>query len=74
MQGAEVLCTIFGGHINVLKDTLKIYQTYLISNAFVRITPPEHCVIDKDYQWFLYAGTPIAETTVQGLNIRDFEV
>ncbi|KAI8538653.1 hypothetical protein RHMOL_Rhmol09G0121400 [Rhododendron molle] len=43
--------------MSVLKDTLKIYHTYTISNAVVNETPPKHRVIDNDHQWLLYGRT-----------------
>lgn len=70
MQGTKVQGTIFGQDMNVLKDTLKMYKTYSISNAVVQPTPPEHRVIDNDYQWLLYARTPIEEIVVETLCIR----
>lgn len=73
MQGTKVQGTIFGQDITVLKDTLKTYQTYSISNAVVQPTPPEHRVINNDYQWLLYGRTPIEETPVPELSIRALE-
>lgn len=56
--------------MSVLKDTLKIYHTYAISNAVVNDTPPKHRVIDNDHQWLLYGRTPIEEVEVKSLTIR----
>ncbi|KAH7840808.1 hypothetical protein Vadar_021917 [Vaccinium darrowii] len=69
-EGTKVQGTIFGKDISVLKDTLKIYQTYSASNAVVQPTPPEHRVINNDHQWLLYARTPIEENHVPELSIR----
>ncbi|KAI8569952.1 hypothetical protein RHMOL_Rhmol02G0318100 [Rhododendron molle] len=62
--------TIFQEDMSVLKDTLKIYHTYTISNAVVNDTPPKHRVIDNDHQWLLYGRTPIEEVEVKSLSVR----
>ncbi|KAH7867551.1 hypothetical protein Vadar_034805 [Vaccinium darrowii] len=62
--------TIFEEDMPILKDTLNIYRTYSISNAIVNGTPTDHRVIDNDFQWLLYARTPIEETVVEALSIR----
>ncbi|KAG5532703.1 hypothetical protein RHGRI_027112 [Rhododendron griersonianum] len=69
-EGTKIQGTIFQEDMSVLKDTLKIYHTYTISNAVVNDTPPKHRVIDNDHQWLLYGRTPIEEVEVKSLSIR----
>lgn len=55
--------------MRVLKNTLKIYHTYRISNAIINDTLAQHRVIDNDHEWVLYARTPIEEVAVKALSI-----
>ncbi|KAH7836413.1 hypothetical protein Vadar_000954 [Vaccinium darrowii] len=69
-QGTVVQATIFGSDIAILAYTLHIYRMYCMSNATVQPVPLQHKIIENEYQWILYARTPIEETPVDGLNIR----
>ncbi|KAF7139857.1 hypothetical protein RHSIM_Rhsim06G0109700 [Rhododendron simsii] len=48
-EGKKIQCTIFGGDMEVLKDTLKVVHTYSITN--INTTPGDYRVIDNELQW-----------------------
>lgn len=56
--------------MRALKDTLKIYHNYRISNAVVNDTPAQHRVVNNDHQWVLYARTLIEEVEVKALTFQ----
>lgn len=70
-EGTKVQGVILDKNIEALKDTLKMYETYCISNAVVWKTPNQHRLIDNDYTWFLYAQTSIKQIASEPISIRD---
>ncbi|KAG5566976.1 hypothetical protein RHGRI_002514 [Rhododendron griersonianum] len=72
-EGSKIQGTIFQQDMRFLKNTLKIYHTYRISNAIINDTPAQHQVIDNDHEWVLYARTPIEEVAVKELSITAFK-
>ncbi|KAL6528939.1 hypothetical protein OROMI_028825 [Orobanche minor] len=55
---------VYRGDIDLLKNSLRLHQTYLISNAVVRPIKPrfENPLTNKKYQWILGARTAILST------------
>lgn len=61
---------MWNADIEILKDTLKVFHTYSISNSKVENTPIEFCVFDHTLQWTLSCRTPIEQISMPGLNVR----
>ncbi|KAL6571353.1 hypothetical protein OROHE_002996 [Orobanche hederae] len=55
---------VYRGDIDLLKNSLRLHQTYLISNAVVRPIKPgfENPLTNNKYQWILGARTAILAT------------
>ncbi|KAL6584175.1 hypothetical protein OROMI_003464 [Orobanche minor] len=55
---------VYRGDIDLLKNSLRLHQTYLISNAVVRPIKPgfENPLTNNKYQWILGARTAILST------------
>ncbi|KAL6570213.1 hypothetical protein OROMI_014727 [Orobanche minor] len=55
---------VYRGDIDLLKNSLRLHQTYLISNAVVRPIKPrfENPLTNNKYQWILGARTTILAT------------
>ncbi|THG09958.1 hypothetical protein TEA_006274 [Camellia sinensis var. sinensis] len=62
--------TIYGNDIEVLENTLQIFETYSISNAIVRHVA-EHRIVPNEYQWNLHGRTPIEETEDDQLTLHN---
>ncbi|KAL6529527.1 hypothetical protein OROGR_015150 [Orobanche gracilis] len=60
-KGNRVEGMIYRGDIELLKNSLRLHQTYLISNAVVRPVKPgfENPLTNNKYQWILGARTAI---------------
>ncbi|KAL6526738.1 hypothetical protein OROGR_015828 [Orobanche gracilis] len=86
-KGNRVEGMIYRGDIELLKNSLRLHQTYLISNAVVRPVKPgfENPLTNNKYQWILGARTAIlaidedaltsselAPTFTQSDRFRDF--
>lgn len=53
MQDTKIQCTIWNADRQVLKYTLKLYHSYSISNAKVKITPLNYRILNNTLQWNL---------------------
>ncbi|KAL6550363.1 hypothetical protein OROMI_020851 [Orobanche minor] len=65
----RVEAMLYRGDIELLKNSLRIDQTYLISNAVVRPVKPgfENPLTNNKYQWILGARTAILATDADAL-------
>ncbi|KAH7860698.1 hypothetical protein Vadar_016943 [Vaccinium darrowii] len=68
LQDAEG--TIFAEDIAILSNTLKMFQTYSISNATVDTLDVQHRFVDHCFQLKISARTPIQAKLVDGLTSR----
>ncbi|KAL6542578.1 hypothetical protein OROMI_024180 [Orobanche minor] len=61
---------VYRGDIELLKNSLRLHQTYIISNAVVRPVKPgfENPLTNNKYQWILGARTTILETDEDALS------
>ncbi|KAL6557033.1 hypothetical protein OROHE_006909 [Orobanche hederae] len=61
---------VYRGDIELLKNSLRLHQTYLISNAVVRPIKPgfENPLTNNKYQWILGARTAILATDEDALS------
>lgn len=53
--------------MEVLKDTLKPFDAYLISNAQINLTPEAYRVLENPYQLYLTARTSIEDIPMLAL-------
>ncbi|KAL6550316.1 hypothetical protein OROMI_020804 [Orobanche minor] len=63
-KGNKIEGMLYRGDIDLLKNSLQLYQTYLISNALVRPVKPgfENPLTNNKFQWILGARTAILAT------------
>ncbi|KAL6552073.1 hypothetical protein OROGR_008227 [Orobanche gracilis] len=68
-KGNRVEGMVYRGDIELLKNSLRPHQTYLISNAVVRPVKPgfENPLTNNKYQWILGARTAILATDEHAL-------
>ncbi|KAL6541901.1 hypothetical protein OROGR_011387 [Orobanche gracilis] len=68
-KGNRVEGMVYRGDIELLKNSLRPHQTYLISNAVVRPVKPgfENPLTNNKYQWILGARTAILATDEDAL-------
>ncbi|XP_042958174.1 ATP-dependent DNA helicase PIF1-like [Carya illinoinensis] len=59
--GNQLQATIFDKDIDSRQDTLHIFQSYYISNAYVKPLDPKYRIETYEYQWILNAKTIIEE-------------
>ncbi|XP_042969224.1 replication protein A 70 kDa DNA-binding subunit B-like [Carya illinoinensis] len=57
----QLQATIFDKDIDSRQDTLHIFQSYYISNAYVKPLDPKYRIETYEYQWILNAKTIIEE-------------
>ncbi|KAG6719332.1 hypothetical protein I3842_03G000100 [Carya illinoinensis] len=60
-EGNQLQATIFDKDIDSRQDTLHIFQSYYISNAYVKPLDPKYRIETYEYQWILNAKTIIEE-------------
>ncbi|XP_041027886.1 replication protein A 70 kDa DNA-binding subunit B-like [Juglans microcarpa x Juglans regia] len=60
-EGNRVQATMFDKDIDSRDDTLHIFQSYYISNAYVRPLDPRYRIETHEYQWILNSRTIIEE-------------
>ncbi|KAL6556976.1 hypothetical protein OROHE_006852 [Orobanche hederae] len=60
-KGNKIEGMLYRGDIDLLKNSLQLHQTYLISNALVRPVKPgfENPLTNNRFQWILGARTAI---------------
>ncbi|KAL6558230.1 hypothetical protein OROMI_018580 [Orobanche minor] len=60
-QGNKVEAMLYRADVDLLKNCLKLNETYLISNAVVRPVNPafKNPLVDNNYQWIISAKTAI---------------
>ncbi|KAL6536812.1 hypothetical protein OROHE_012396 [Orobanche hederae] len=60
-QGNKVEAMLYRADVDLLKNCLKLNETYLISNAIVRTVNPafKNPLVDNNYQWIISAKTAI---------------
>ncbi|KAH7846156.1 hypothetical protein Vadar_010559 [Vaccinium darrowii] len=68
-EGTRIQGTI-GEDIAILSNTLKMFQTYSISNATVDKLDVQHRFVDHCFQLKISARTPIQAKLIDGLTIR----
>ncbi|KAL6562890.1 hypothetical protein OROHE_005477 [Orobanche hederae] len=68
-KGNKIEGMLYRGDIDLLNNSLQLYQTYLISNALVRPVKPgfENPLTNNKYQWILGARTAILATNEDSL-------
>ncbi|XP_042941344.1 uncharacterized protein LOC122276004 [Carya illinoinensis] len=59
--GNQLQATIFDKDIDSRQDSLHIFQSYYISNAYVKPLDPKYRIETYEYQWILNAKTIIEE-------------
>ncbi|KAL6523011.1 hypothetical protein OROMI_031359 [Orobanche minor] len=61
---------VYRGDIELLKNSLRLHQTYLVSNAVVRLVKPgfENPLTNNKYQWIIGARTAILATDEDALS------
>ncbi|XP_035539697.1 uncharacterized protein LOC118344048 [Juglans regia] len=60
-EGNRVQATMFDKDIDSRDDTLHIFRSYYISNAYVRPLDPKYRIETHEYQWILNSKTIIEE-------------
>ncbi|KAL2468725.1 replication protein A 70 kDa DNA-binding subunit D-like [Forsythia ovata] len=59
MQGNKVQCALYNNDITAFKNTLIWSNTYLISNATVKLTDPKHVATVGPIQWIINGKTKV---------------
>lgn len=72
-QGTKIQATIYGTNIQILENTLKLHQTYSITNATVTTTPDQFCFLEQKYQLTISARSPVEAKKVDGLKDRSIK-
>ncbi|KAI8525501.1 hypothetical protein RHMOL_Rhmol13G0235000 [Rhododendron molle] len=72
-MGTKIQATVFGTNIRILEDTLKLYQTYSISNAIVTTTPEQFRFLDQKCQLTIHGRTPVKAIKIDGLTQRSIK-
>ena len=52
---------IFGEDIAILQDTLHIFRSYYIKNAYVKAIQPQYRIVNNEYQWIINTKTLVKE-------------
>ncbi|XP_042950349.1 replication protein A 70 kDa DNA-binding subunit D-like [Carya illinoinensis] len=60
-QGNRLQATIFGNDINSREDSLQMFRSYYIINAYVKLLDPKYQTESHQYQWIINAKTIIEE-------------
>ncbi|XP_042956417.1 replication protein A 70 kDa DNA-binding subunit B-like [Carya illinoinensis] len=58
-QGNRLQAVIFGKDIDLRDDTLQVFQSYYIGNAYVKAIDPRHKIESHEYQWIINSRTII---------------
>ncbi|KAL2459842.1 replication protein A 70 kDa DNA-binding subunit D-like [Forsythia ovata] len=58
-EGSTVQATLYGQNITAFQDQLTLENTYLVSNAMVKITNPEYKAKSREVQWIISGRTRI---------------
>ncbi|KAL2459798.1 replication protein A 70 kDa DNA-binding subunit B-like [Forsythia ovata] len=68
-EGSTVQATLYGQNITVFQDQLTLGNTYLVSNAMVKITNPEYMAKSGEVQWIISGRTRIRKVEENNSNL-----
>ncbi|KAL2535620.1 replication protein A 70 kDa DNA-binding subunit B-like [Forsythia ovata] len=68
-EGSTVQATLYGQNITAFQDQLTLENTYLVSNAMVKITNPEYRAKSGEVQWIISGRTRIRKVEENNSNL-----